>query len=349
MIKEVKLALNLFFAKYKKPRPYVVHINQNNFCNLHCDYCYGNYWSPKTKDLSTITMKRFIDDIVKLGTKRIMFCAAEPLMRKDIGELIRYAQDKGLLVGMNTNGHLVRKRIEDIKTLNSITISLDGIKKHHDIGKGKGSYDIVIDAIKYAKEHGISVHTSTMIGKRNIDDINHILEVSEKMGFMTEWLLPFYNGSAEWIPEEKKLKKALVFLYECKKNGYRITSSKKTIMNAIDWVDYQGRRHIKSGEVNWTNIPDCSAGKYGFIMENDGKIYPCGQQITVYPGMDHKKNGLAKCYEFVKDNNCRACYSFFAMKDYTLLINHDWSVWWNYLKNYFMERRMKNGRTTLNS
>lgn len=333
-------ALNLFLARWREPRPYIVHINQNNFCNLRCPYCYGNYWSPKTQDLSTQELKRFIDGVVELKTRRIMFCAAEPLMRNDIGELIKYAQSKKLICGMNTNGHLVRRRIEDIKTLNSLTISLDGNREHHDSGKGKGSYDIVIDAIRYAKEYGISVHTSTMIGKNNLGDIGHIVELAKKIGLFTEWLLPFYNGSAEWIPQTDELKVALLDLLNYRKNGYPIFNSRKSIINAIEWVDYRNKRHIDKKETNDTSVPDCSAGMYGFIMENNGKIYPCGQQIGVYQGMDFRKEGLKSCYKFVKDNHCRACYSFLSMKDYTFLINHDWSVWQDHLKNVLMEFRL---------
>jgi len=331
------LAINLLFAKWRRPRPYVVHINQNNSCNLRCPYCYGDYWKRTAEDISTQEMKSFIDGIVELGAKRIMFCAAEPLMRKDIGELIRYAQSKKLICGMNTNGHLVRRRIADIKTLNSITISIDGNREHHDSGKGKGSYDIVLDAIKCAREHRIPVHTSTMIGKNNLGDIGHILGLAKELGFVTEWLLPFYNGSAEWIPDAGELRAALLKLLEYKKRGYPISNSSKSLLNALKWEDYRNRRHINKKEINDTIVPDCCAGKYGFIMENDGKIYPCGQQIGVYEGMDFRKEGLRKCYEFVKDNNCRACYSFVAMKDYTMLINHDWSVWWEQFINALNE------------
>lgn len=338
------LALNLFFARWRKPKPYIVHINQNNFCNLRCPYCYGNYWNPKIEDIPTEDMKKFIDGIVELGTRRIMFCAAEPLMRKDIGELIRYAQSKKLMCGMNTNGHLVRKRIDDIKTLNTITISIDGNREHHDLGKGEGSYDIVIDAIKCAKENGITVHSSTMIGKNNLQDISHILELAKEMGFLTEWLLPFYNGSAEWIPEANELRMALSNLLNYKKKGYFISNSRKAIMNALSWVDYKNRKHINKKEINDAIVPDCSAGMYGFIMENNGKIYPCGQQIGIYEGMDFRKEGLRKCYTFVKDNNCKGCYSFMAMKDYTLLINHDWSVWRDQLKNALVEWRVSKNK-----
>src|SRR3989338_1615364 len=102
LISKISFAKSLFFAKWSKPKPIVVHLNLTNFCNLECPHCYGHYGGKKEiKDISTEQMIFLINEVSRIGCKRISFCAGEPLMRQDIRELIDYAKSKGILCGMN--------------------------------------------------------------------------------------------------------------------------------------------------------------------------------------------------------------------------------------------------------
>ena len=267
LISKISFAKSLFFAKWSKPKPIVVHLNLTNFCNLECPHCYGHYGGKKEiKDISTEQMIFLINEVSRIGCKRISFCAGEPLMRQDIRELIDYAKSKGILCGMNTNGHLVKKRIKDIINLDGITISLDGNREHHDKMRGSGSYDIVTDAIKYAKENGIPVHTSTLICQENIMDVEYIIKLAKEIGFMTEWLLPFYNSPYQLMPADYDLRNILRLMLEYKKNGYPISLSKKAIMHALKWPDYK-QRYLKEFIPRRDFFP-CYAKKIHFIIKN---------------------------------------------------------------------------------
>jgi len=339
LLDKISFAKSLFFAKWSKPKPVVVHLNLTNFCNLECPHCYGHYWGKKgVKDIPTEQLASLIDEVARMGCKRISFCAGEPLMRQDIGELISHAKSKKLICGMNTNGHLVRRRIRDILNLDSITISLDGNRERHDSMRGRGSYDIVVDAIRCAKENGIPVHTSTLICKENIRDIEHIIKLANEIGFMTEWLLPFYNSPYQLMPSEDDLRKILELILRYKKDGYPISLSKRAITHALRWPDYR-KRYMKE------SIPRggfrCYANKIHFIMEPDGRFYPCCQQVGIFPAEDFREVGIARAFENIEQkNDCLACYSFFSMHDYNLLVNHDLGVWWNYLSNIFKEKKL---------
>jgi len=337
MLRKILFAKDLLLAKYARKKPLIVHLNLTNFCNLRCKYCYGSYWGRKgVKDIPTNTFKKLIDDLSKMGCRRMVFCAGEPLTRKDLGILIDYAKTKGIVSHINTNGHLIRHRIKDIKNLDSVCISIDGDEKTHDKFKGKGSYKIVVDAIKFAKSKGMNVHTSTMICKQNIHCIEHIIKLSKKIGFMTEWLLPFYNSSESLIPKREDIIKTLKMMIRYKEKGYPIFISKKSLQYALKWHDYSIRKDDLA-----TDFP-CYVGKIHTIIDPDGKCYPCSQQVKLVDAKDFRKVGVKKAFDYVeKVNKCRACYAFLTMHDYNMLIEHDVSVWWNYIKNVFKEWKLQ--------
>jgi MoaA/NifB/PqqE/SkfB family radical SAM enzyme len=71
-------------------------------CSQECPYC----WGPQDIEtpITTFTSKKIIKKIKDIGAKRIVFTGGDPLKRKDIGKLIRYAKDSGLEVALSTTG-----------------------------------------------------------------------------------------------------------------------------------------------------------------------------------------------------------------------------------------------------
>ena len=77
----------------------------------------------------------------------------EPMLRKDIFELVRYANELGYHVGMDSNGYLIdanaaKKKLAE-SGLESIAISIDAVGEIHDELRGlKGCFDNAITAIQ---------------------------------------------------------------------------------------------------------------------------------------------------------------------------------------------------------
>ena len=114
-------------------------------------------------------------------------------------------------------------------------------------------------------------------------------------------------------------------------------------MHALKWPDYK-QRYLKEFIPRRDFFP-CYAKKIHFIMEPDGKFYPCCQQVDMFPATDFREVGVEKAFENINNKNeCLACYAFFTMHDYNLLVHHDLMVWWNYVTNIFMERTLFKNR-----
>ena len=67
--------------------------------------------SPHDDELSTEEWKRLIDELKQKGIKNIHYTGGEPLLRRDLAELVRYAAERGFTVGLTTNGILLDKAI----------------------------------------------------------------------------------------------------------------------------------------------------------------------------------------------------------------------------------------------
>ncbi|AWR97432.1 radical SAM protein [Acidianus sulfidivorans JP7] len=162
-------------------------------CNFDCIYCFQKAFKNKLRVTDSV-IKGFINYIEKNanGRKvRVTYFGGEPLLVLDKIELISKElmsrfQDK-YSFSIVTNGSLLNSRILD--KLNSlglkyVQITLDGPREIHDkrryfIG-GKGSFDLILNNLKYAQDH-TNVVLRINIDYRNIANIRDLLiDLKEK-------------------------------------------------------------------------------------------------------------------------------------------------------------------------
>ena len=163
----------MLYSDYKKlPPPRYILWDCTRRCNLNCIHS-GASKEKYEEELKEIDVKKLIDEIAKMGVKTFAVTGGEPLTRKDLLSILKYASDKGLKTGIATNGFLIDKdKATKIKSSNvdSIQISLDGTKDiHNKIRRNNNSYDRAINAIKYLNEVGIQdISVATTINPLNL-------------------------------------------------------------------------------------------------------------------------------------------------------------------------------------
>ena len=172
----------LQFSKDKRP---VVVWNITRRCNLKCVHCYSNSQNVQYSDeLDTDEGKRLISDLASFGCPVILFSGGEPLMRKDLPELIQFAVDKGMRAVISTNGTLITKEKAQIfsKTgLSYVGVSIDGTRETHDRFRGvSGAYDASLRGIRNCQEAGIKVGLRFAMTKGNFSEIPHIFDLLEE-------------------------------------------------------------------------------------------------------------------------------------------------------------------------
>lgn len=195
----------LQFSADKKP---VVVWNMTRRCNLKCIHCYSSSADIDYPDeLTTEEAKNMIDDLAAFGSPVLLFSGGEPLMRKDLLELAKYATDKGMRAVISTNGTLITKDIAaELKKigLSYVGVSLDGLQPTHDRFRGKkGAFEKAIVGIRNCREAGIKVGLRFTVNRHNVADVPAMFDLlrKEKIERMCFYHL-VYSGRGSKLREE---------------------------------------------------------------------------------------------------------------------------------------------------
>ncbi|MBQ6497495.1 MAG: radical SAM protein [Bacilli bacterium] len=165
-------------------------------CNAKCEHCGSScgYKIPKD-EISTEDLKRTLLEIHnRYGAQNVFLTVTggEPLMRKDLFDIMEYAVGLGFRWGITTNGMLINeKTIENFRRTNmeSISISLDGLKETHEsFRRVPGSYDKIMKAIDLLKglETLRSLQITTVANKKNLNELEDIYQMLLDKG-IEEW------------------------------------------------------------------------------------------------------------------------------------------------------------------
>lgn len=166
-------------------------------CNFKCKFCYNKLSFAKNgrniKGLSANYIRKIIDNVVQLGIKNFRFTGGEPLLRKDIFELINYAKKKGLYIILNTNASLVTARVaEKLKNIvDNVLIPVEDYqdKQESGITGYPDSLKKKIEAIQFLKEKNIpTVRVGTVATPNNILNFDKLAKMILKLP-IDEWEL----------------------------------------------------------------------------------------------------------------------------------------------------------------
>ena len=104
-------------------------------CNLRCQYCMPErdyVWLPRSDILDFEEISALVDVFADLGVDRVRLTGGEPLVRRDLPELVRLLAQKPLLkdIALTTNGVLLAERAAALERagLKRVTVSLDTIR-----------------------------------------------------------------------------------------------------------------------------------------------------------------------------------------------------------------------------
>ena len=85
-----------------------MELELSRLCNLRCIYCYAASGAPLANELTLAEIHNAIDQAADLGARKIIILGGgEPLLYKDLFEVIDYIQAKGLTADLFTNGMLI--------------------------------------------------------------------------------------------------------------------------------------------------------------------------------------------------------------------------------------------------
>ena len=158
--------------------PFYVQFELTEKCNNKCYFCYNPLGHVTGNELTTNQVKNILEQLREMSVFRINFNGGEPLTRKDIKEIIKYAYDLGFELHMNTNSTLVTDDMAEFIShyMRSVCTSiLHSNETEHDRMTGRvGAYQDVIRGIKIWRRHGVHVEVNVCTSSENYTDIYNI-------------------------------------------------------------------------------------------------------------------------------------------------------------------------------
>ncbi len=158
--------------------------NVTRRCNLRCVHCYTDSENKRYRgELTTEQGKALLDDLAQFKVPAVLFSGGEPLVRKDIFELVSYAVDRGLRPTLSTNGTLIDKknarRIREAGFI-YVGVSLDGIGEVNDCFRGKkGAFELAMRGFRNLVELGQRVGLRLTLTRHNYQDLEKIFDFIE--------------------------------------------------------------------------------------------------------------------------------------------------------------------------
>jgi molybdenum cofactor biosynthesis protein A len=201
--------MNALHDSYKRPHTYL-RIAVTERCNLRCQYC----MPEQGIDLQASSAILSDDEIVtaakifaSMGVNKIRITGGEPLVRKNLPDLIRRLHDiAGITtIGLTTNGVLLQKYAAALKSagLNALNISLDSLKPElFNIIARRDSYDDVFAGIQAAQSEGFAPLKINTVVIRGVNDseLMDFVEFADKYSCNVRFIeyMPFdSNGWSE--------------------------------------------------------------------------------------------------------------------------------------------------------
>ncbi len=303
---------------FKKKLPLLVGWSVTGRCNRDCFYC--NSKTPG-RELSAKEALGVLDQLAAAGTKLVQFTGGEPLLRDDIGQLIRHAKSKNLLVNLSSNGALVPEKIKEIVGVDVLNLSLEGPSNVHDGLKGQGSYEEVMRALEVALRYGINVRLCMTLNGMNLGEADHVLGIAKKYSVKV-FFQPAISSKLlvhpdPFIAAPEAFRKKINELIIKKKSGTDfIGNSLSSLRYFLNWPD---KRSIF-----------CGAGIIFCRFEPDGTMYPCSRTIE----QDYAIKWEGDCmgsFSKLKNACCQACWAN-SLLEVNLLLSLDFRAMFDSLK-----------------
>ncbi len=168
------------------PRPYALLAELTYRCPLHCPYCSNPTQLRSDHELTTDEWRRVFREASELGVLQTGFSGGEPLVRRDLSQLVRGARDSNLYANLITSGvGLDENRAKELLDagLDSVQLSFqsDDVDLADEIAGGR-AHRKKLEAAAAIRAAGISLSLNFVIHRHNIDRLSQMIDLTETLG-----------------------------------------------------------------------------------------------------------------------------------------------------------------------
>jgi radical SAM protein with 4Fe4S-binding SPASM domain len=262
-----------FTAKYSAPLRMDLAVTFR--CQNNCAHCYAG-GSHETEELTTEQWKNVIDRLHDIGVFIVTFTGGEPTLRDDLPELLQYAQNKGIVTGLITNGRRLKDK-DYVTTLEKsgldfvqITLESHEAKIHDSMTGAKGSWKETVEGIKNIIPTQIYATTNTTISQHNASDLLQTVDFIKELGvagFGCNSLI--YSGKANQVKD-----KFAVSTETLKDLLPKVRDKANQLSLKFLW--YTPTQYCRLDPVSLgLGVKSCTAAMTNMCVGPNGDVYPC--------------------------------------------------------------------------
>jgi radical SAM protein with 4Fe4S-binding SPASM domain len=199
-------------------RPYVVSWNLTYRCNLACEHCYldaggtplvGTENFADRSELGTEECFKVIDEIAAFAPECVtILTGGEPLLRRDIIDIVKRAAERGLWVVVGTNGVRITENVAQRLSeagARGLSLSLDALDPdtHDRFRKVRGAWQNTVEGAQILNRTGLPFIVQTTAGSHNLGELEAIADFAHDRLAAKVWNLYFLvpTGRGQFVSD----------------------------------------------------------------------------------------------------------------------------------------------------
>jgi MoaA/NifB/PqqE/SkfB family radical SAM enzyme len=251
-----------------KGKPVLAIFEFTLMCNSACGYC-DLPLNQKRYELGRAEIKRIFTDLYRSGIRHIFIQGGEPLVRKDLPDVLEDLAALGFALTLVTNGtRFTSELVARLAKLPvSISVSLDTLnREQYQRIRGRDQLPQVLAGLELLKDFPNPKHLTCIVSEQNRHDVKEVAGFARARGFTPiigayHWdVLAYGKADAELIYERETV--AAVFKDLLTSNAVPRGYVRNYVKDNLHWLE--GKK-----------LNACDAGKYSIAIDASGKVSAC--------------------------------------------------------------------------
>ena len=209
--------------------PFTIAWEVTRACAFACVHCRADaQHRADPNELNTEESLRLIDRLKEFGNPILIFTGGDPMMRKDLFELISYATQKGLRCSLTPTATALPtpERMQQAREagIRRIALSLDAptAEAHDAFRQVPGSWQRTMNILRNAHSAGLSAQVNTTVSTYNIHLLADMVPFIQEVGAV-QWsvffLVPTGRAQMQWMISAEEHERVFHWLYDLSKTA----------------------------------------------------------------------------------------------------------------------------------
>jgi len=209
--------------------PFTIAWEVTRACAYACVHCRADAQHKRDpNELDTEEALGLIDRLSEFGSPILVFTGGDPMMRRDLFELIAYANAKGLRCSLTptatalpTEARLQKAREAGVRRL-ALSLDAPSPEVHDAFRQVAGSWERTMRILKNAQAAGLSAQVNTTVSKHNLALLPDMVPFIEEVGAV-QWsvffLVPTGRAQVPWMISAEEHEQVFNWLYDLSKEA----------------------------------------------------------------------------------------------------------------------------------